>query len=178
MKRISLLVGALLALVVAPMGGTERLGSARQPISIPAPAVVSPRHRLGETDDTNERSRSSEGHPGTRRLRLQESLPGRRFCTTVCKHTVIGHTYAAATNPTSITNQFSALHPMGSAREVRVAAGAGTARLTWFGHATAAALPSTESDRSGRHSLTQNRSRTADGRAGIEVRARRARHAS
>jgi len=161
MKRISLLVVAALALISQPMGAQERLGSGAPDQQYRAGWTFTPIIGVSETYDTNV-ALFSEGHPGTDDY-IRSVFPGADLHY-VGKHTMVDTSYSGSYLD---YNQFSALNRWDQRAKFEVRRQE-TARLTWFGHVTGAALPSTDLIDLGGIPYRKTGATTADGRAGFE----------
>jgi hypothetical protein len=161
MKRISLLVVAVLALLSHPMGAQEQLGSGAPDQTYRAGWTFTPIIGVAATYDTNV-ALFSEGHPGNDDY-IRTVLPGADLHY-VGKHTVVDAGYSGSYLD---YNQFSALNRWDQRARFEVRRQE-SARLTWFGHASAAALPSTDLIDLGGIPYRKTGATTADGRGGVE----------
>jgi len=137
MKRISLLVVAALALVSHPIGAQERLGSGAPEPQYRAGWTFTPIIGVSETYDTNV-ALFSEGHPGTEDT-IRTVFPGADLHY-YGQHTMVDTSYSGSYLD---YNTFSALNRWDQRARFEVRRQE-TSRLTWSGHVTAAALPSTD----------------------------------
>jgi hypothetical protein len=161
MKRISLLVVAVLALASPPMRAQERIGSGAPDQDYRAGWTFTPIMGVSETYDTNV-ALFSEGNPGTEDY-IRTVFPGADLHY-VGKHTMMDAGYSGSYLD---YNQFSALNRWDQRAKFEVRRQE-TARLTWFTHANAAALPSTDLIDLGGIPYRSTGATTFDGRAGIE----------
>jgi hypothetical protein len=161
MKRISLLVVAALALLSRPMGAQERLGSGAPEPQYRGGWTFTPIIGVSETYDTNV-ALFSEGHPGTDDT-IRTVFPGADLHYGG-KHTTMNAGYSGSYLD---YNQFSALNRWDQRARFEVRRQE-SARLTWSGHVTAAALPSTDLIDLGGIPYRSTGATTVDGRGGIE----------
>jgi hypothetical protein len=161
MKRTSLLVVAALALLSHPMGAQERLGSGAPDQTYRAGWTFTPIIGVAETYDTNV-ALFSEGHPGNDDF-IRTVFPGADLHY-VGKHTMVDTGYSGSYLD---YNNFSALNRWDQRARFEVRRQE-SARLTWFGHVTAAALPSTDLVDLGGIPYRKTGATTSDGRGGVE----------
>lgn len=161
MKRISLLVVAAWALLSQPIGAQEKLGSGAPEPQYRGGWTFTPIIGVSETYDTNV-ALFSEGHPGTDDT-VRTVFPGADLHY-LGKHTMLDTSYSGSYLD---YNQFSALNRWDQRGRFEVRRQE-SARLTWSGNVTAAALPSTDLIDLGGIPYRSTGATTVDGRGAIE----------
>jgi hypothetical protein len=161
MKRISLIVAVGLALLSHPMSAQEQLGSGAPTQSYRPGWTFTPTIGVGETYDTNV-SLFSQGHTGNEDY-VATVNPGADLHY-VGQYTLVDMGYSGAFLD---YHTFAGLNRWDQRARFELRQRQ-TARLTWFGHATAALLPSTDLIDLGGIPYRKTGAKTADGRGGIE----------
>jgi hypothetical protein len=161
MKRISLFVVVGLALLSRPMAAQERLGSGAPEPQYRAGWTFTPTVGVGETYDTNV-SLFSRGYSGNDDY-VASVFPGADLHY-IGKHTMLDMGYSGAFQD---YKRFPGLNRWDQRAKFELRQQQ-TARLTWFGRATGALLPSTDLIDLGGIPYRKTGAKTADGRGGIE----------
>jgi hypothetical protein len=161
MKRISLIVALGLALLSRPIGAQEKLGSGAPEQTYRAGWTFTPTVGVGETYDTNV-ALFSTGHDGTQDY-IATVFPGADLHY-YGKHTSMDMGYTGAWLD---YRTFNALNRWDQRAKFNIRQEE-TARFTWYGHATAALLPSTDLLELGGIPYRKTGARTMDGRGGVE----------
>lgn len=161
MKRISLIVAVGLALLPQPIGAQERLGSGTPGQQYRAGWTFTPTIGVGETYDTNV-SLFSAGHNGNEDY-IASVFPGADLHYTG-KHSMLDLGYSGSFLD---YNRFSALNRWDQRARLDFRHQQ-SARLTWFGHATGALLPTTDLIELGGIPYRKTGAKTVDGRAGVD----------
>ena len=162
MKRISLLVVAALALLSHPMGAQERLGSGAPDQTYRAGWTFTP--IIGVSRDLRHQRRALQRGPSRHRRLHHGPCSPAPTCTTSASTPWWTRATRAATSTTTSSRRSTAGI---SARRFELRRQE-SARLTWFGHATAAALPSTDLIDLGGIPYRKTGATTVDGRGGVE----------
>ncbi len=161
MTRITLFVVVGLVLLARPMGAQERLGSGAPDQQYRAGWTFTPTIGVAETYDSNV-SLFSQGHTGNDDY-VATVFPGAGLHY-AGKHTLVDLGYSGsfldyrrypALNRWDQRAKFELRHQQ-------------SARLAWFGHATAALLPTTDLIDLGGIPFRKTGAKTADGRGGVE----------
>jgi hypothetical protein len=161
MKRISFIVAVGMALLAQPMGAQERLGSGAPDQQYRAGWTFTPTIGVAETYDTNV-SLFSQGHTGNDDY-IATVFPGADLHY-IGKHSLIDLGYSGSFLD---YRRYPALNRWDQRAKFELRQQQ-SARLTWFGHATAALLPTTDLIDLGGIPYRKTGAKTADGRGGIE----------
>jgi len=158
--RASLWIVAALALSTAPLAAQEQLGSGAPEQHYRAGWTFTPTMGVGETYDTNV-SLSGEGHTGNEDfIALVMPAAGLHYSG---KHTTIDTDYRGAFLD---YREFSALNRWDQRAKFDLRRQE-SERLTWFGNANAALLPSTDLIELGGIPYRKTGAQTADGKGGF-----------
>jgi hypothetical protein len=161
MTRISWIVAIGVALCAQPTHAQEKLGSGAPEQTYRAGWTFTPTIGVSETYDTNV-ALFSTGHDGTEDY-VSTVFPGADVHY-MGKHSSLDMGYSGAFLD---YRTFDSLNRWDQRARVEFRQQE-TARLTWFGHATAALLPSTDLVELGGIPYRKTGARTADGRGGVE----------
>jgi hypothetical protein len=161
MKRISLIVAIGLALCAQPARAQEKLGSGAPEQTYRAGWTFTPTVGVGETYDTNV-ALFSTGHGGTQDY-ISTVDPGADLHF-MGKHSTLNMGYSGSFLD---YRTFNALNRWDQRARFEVRQQQ-TARFAWYGHATAALLPSTDLIELGGIPYRKTGAKTTDGRGGIE----------
>jgi hypothetical protein len=158
--RASVLIVAALALATAPLGAQEQLGSGAPEPHYRAGWTFTPTMGVGETYDTNV-SLSSEAHTGNEDF-ISAVMPGAGIHYSG-KHTTIDTDYSGVFLD---YREFEALNRWDQRAKFDLRRQE-SERLTWFGNAHAALLPSTDLIDLGGIPYRKTGAQTVDGKGGF-----------